>query len=78
MLFFSRNSQVFSADSTLPCFAAYGEDTANQLRERFQPTMTHSLVADHVERLINSSLGSNWTKLYDTVCVHLPKTLLAT
>ncbi|KAF9246501.1 kinase-like protein [Melanogaster broomeanus] len=53
------------ADSTLPCFAAFGEQTANQLRDRFQPTLTHSLVGEYVDRLIESSLGSNWTRLYD-------------
>lgn len=54
-------------DSALPCFAAFGEQTANQLRERFQPAMTHSLVAEYVDRLIDSSLGSHWTRLYDSV-----------
>jgi phosphatidylinositol 4-kinase B len=61
--------ELMQKDSTLPCFAAYGDDTANQLRERFQPTMAHYLVEEHVDRLINGSLGSNWTKLYDTVCL---------
>ena len=55
------------SDSTLPCFAAFGEQTANQLRDRFQPTLTHSLVGEYVERLIDTSLGSNWTRLYDSV-----------
>lgn len=54
-------------DSNFPCFAALGEQTATQLRERFQPTLTHSLVGDHVDRLIDTSLGSNWTRLYDSV-----------
>ncbi|KAI6109005.1 kinase-like protein [Pisolithus croceorrhizus] len=53
-------------DSTLPCFAAFGEQTANQLRDRFQPALTHSLVREYVDRLIDSSLGSNWTRLYDS------------
>ncbi|KAI6099873.1 kinase-like protein [Pisolithus croceorrhizus] len=42
-------------DSTLPCFAAFGEQTANQLRDRFQPALTHSLVREYVDRLIDSS-----------------------
>jgi phosphatidylinositol kinase/protein kinase (PI-3 family) len=54
-------------DSTLPCFAAFRDQTANQLRDRFQPALTHSLVEEHVNRLIDSSLGSNWTRLYDSV-----------
>ncbi|KAF4608477.1 Phosphatidylinositol 4-kinase pik1alpha (PI4-kinase)(PtdIns-4-kinase) [Pleurotus pulmonarius] len=58
--------ELMQKDSTLPCFAAFGEQTAVQFRERFQPALTHSLVAEHVERLIDSSLGSNWTRLYDS------------
>lgn len=58
------------ADSTLPCFAAFGDQTANQLRERFQPALTHSLVGEYVDRLIDSSLGSNWTRLYDSVSIY--------
>lgn len=58
-------------DSMYPCFAVSGDQTANQLRDRFQPTLTHSLVGDHVNRLIDSSLGSHWTRLYDSVS-HLP------
>ena len=56
-------------DSTLPCFAASGEQTAAQLRERFQQALTHSLVVEHVDRLIDTSLGSTWTRLYDSVSV---------
>lgn len=37
------------------------------VRERFQPALTHSLVAEHVDRLIDTSLGSHWTRLYDSV-----------
>jgi len=57
-----------AADSMLPCFTVSGDLTANQLRERFQPSLTHSLVGDYVNRLIDSSLGSHWTRLYDSVC----------
>ena len=56
-------------DSSMPCFAALGEQTAVQLRERFQQGLTHSLVAEHVDRLIETSLGSSWTRLYDSVCL---------
>jgi len=51
----------------MPCFAALGEQTAIQLRERFQQGLTHSLVAEYVDRLIETSLGSSWTRLYDSV-----------
>ena len=62
-------------DSMLPCFALTGDQTASQLRERFQPTLTHSLVEDYVNKLIDSSLGSHWTRLYDSVrlCRTTPK-----
>ncbi|KAJ7155948.1 kinase-like protein, partial [Mycena crocata] len=58
--------ELMQRDSTLPCFAAFGDQTANQLRDRLQPAMTHSLVGEYVDRLIDSSLGSNWTRLYDS------------
>ena len=58
---------LMSTDSTLPCFMVYGEQTANQLRDRFQPTLTHAFIGDHINKLIDSSLGSHWTRLYDSV-----------
>ncbi|RDB21050.1 Phosphatidylinositol 4-kinase PIK1alpha [Hypsizygus marmoreus] len=58
--------ELMQKDSTLPCFAAFGEQTSVQLRERFQPVLTHSLVAGYIDRLIDSSLGSHWTRLYDS------------
>ncbi|KAH9966684.1 kinase-like protein [Russula dissimulans] len=58
--------ELMQKDSTLPCFAASGEQTAAQLRERFQQALTHSLVAEHVDKLIDTSLGSTWTRLYDS------------
>ena len=54
-------------DSTLPCFAAFGEQTAQLLRDRFQQGLTQASVEEHVQRLIDTSLGSNWTRLYDSV-----------
>ncbi|KAG6818102.1 hypothetical protein H0H87_000006 [Tephrocybe sp. NHM501043] len=53
-------------NSALPCFAAFGEQTSVQLRDRFQPTLTHSLVGNYVDKLIDTSLGSHWTRLYDS------------
>ncbi|GLB34940.1 putative PI3 PI4-kinase family protein [Lyophyllum shimeji] len=58
--------ELMQKDSTLPCFAAFGEQTSVQLRERFQPVLTHALVGGYVDRLIDSSLGSHWTRLYDS------------
>jgi phosphatidylinositol 4-kinase len=58
--------ELMQKDSMLPCFVVSGDQTANQLRDRFQPTLTHALIGDHVNRLIDSSLGSHWTRLYDS------------
>ena len=63
-------------DSTLPCFAALGEQTAGQLRDRFQQGLTQAAVEEHVERLVDTSLGSNWTRLYDSVRRHPPFLIL--
>lgn len=64
--------ELMQKDSMFPCFAVSGDQTANQLRDRFQPTLTHALVGDYVNRLIDSSLGSHWTRLYDSVCQSFP------
>ncbi|KAK2466904.1 hypothetical protein APHAL10511_001162 [Amanita phalloides] len=58
--------ELMQKDSTLPCFAAFAEQTAGYLRDRFQPTLTHALVGDYIERLVDNSLGSHWTRLYDS------------
>ncbi|KAG8961256.1 Phosphatidylinositol 4-kinase pik1alpha (PI4-kinase)(PtdIns-4-kinase) [Tulasnella sp. 419] len=58
--------ELMQKDSTLPCFAAFGELTAQQLRDRFQPNLKNSSVADFVDKLIVTSLGSAWTRLYDS------------
>lgn len=63
-------------DSAMPCFTVSGENTASQLRERFQPALTHSLVGDLTDRLIENSLGSHWTRLYDSVRVTTDTCLL--
>ncbi|KAI9065174.1 kinase-like protein [Trametes sanguinea] len=58
--------ELMQKDSTLPCFAAFGEQTASMLRDRFQQGLTQAAVEEHVQRLIDTSLGSNWTRLYDS------------
>lgn len=58
--------ELMQKDSTLPCFAALGEQTAQQLRDRFQQGLTQSAVEEHVDRLVDTSLGSHWTRLYDS------------
>lgn len=47
----------------------YGDQTSTHLRERFQLGLTAQAVDAYVERLILNSVGSSWTKLYDTVRV---------
>jgi phosphatidylinositol kinase/protein kinase (PI-3 family) len=62
-----------SLDSKLDCFTLFGPLTAQHLRDRFQLGWTEKAVDDHLERLIVSSVGSNWTRLYDSVgCCLLP------
>ncbi|CCM02364.1 uncharacterized protein FIBRA_04459 [Fibroporia radiculosa] len=58
--------ELMQKDSSLPCFGALGEQAVAQLRERFQQGLTQASVEEHVNRLIESSLGSNWTRLYDS------------
>ncbi|CAA7271686.1 unnamed protein product [Cyclocybe aegerita] len=58
--------ELMQKDSTLPCFALSGDQTANQLRDRFQPTLTHALIGDYINRLVDTSVGSHWTRLYDS------------
>lgn len=59
--------ELMQKDSGLPCFVAFGEQTASMLRDRFQQGLTQAAVEEHVQRLIDASLGSNWTRLYDSV-----------
>ncbi|KZV64921.1 hypothetical protein PENSPDRAFT_638963 [Peniophora sp. CONT] len=58
--------ELMQHDSTLPCFAAFGEQTAQLLRDRFQQKLTQAMVEEHVDRLVDTSLGSHWTRLYDS------------
>lgn len=67
-------SAFYFVDSTLPCFAAFGEQTGQLLRDRFQQALPTSAIGDHVDRLIMSSIGSNWTRLYDSVSALQPLT----
>jgi phosphatidylinositol 4-kinase B len=58
--------ELMQKDSKFPCFAAFGEQTAQQLRDRFQTTLSHAAVAEFVDRLIMTSMASAWTRLYDS------------
>ncbi|KIO26243.1 hypothetical protein M407DRAFT_74719 [Tulasnella calospora MUT 4182] len=58
--------ELMQKDSTMPCFAAYGEQTANMLRDRFQQHLAPSAIDDFAEKLIMTALGSSWTRLYDS------------
>lgn len=54
-------------NSKLDCFVMFGEQTAQHLRDRFQLGLTQAAVDAYLDRLIVSSIGSNWTRLYDSV-----------
>ena len=54
------------SDSKLDCFALFGIQTAHHLRERFALGLTTAAVDGYLDRLIVSSSGSNYTRLYDT------------
>ncbi|EJU05658.1 hypothetical protein DACRYDRAFT_113717 [Dacryopinax primogenitus] len=58
--------ELMQKDSALPCFTLLGEQTANALRDRFQPGLTQSIFHDYLEKLIISSVGNTWTRLYDS------------
>lgn len=51
-------------DSSLPCFLS-GDQTAQLLRQRFQLSLTQTQCDEFVDRLIDSSAGSVFTRLYD-------------
>ncbi len=54
-------------DSKLDCFLLFGDQTSQHLRERFQLGLTTAAVDAYLDRLIVSSIGSSWTRLYDSV-----------
>jgi len=56
--------EIMSIDSTLPCFAA-GQNAIEQLRERFNLTMTESQVDTFLENMIEQSYDSWRTRYYD-------------
>ncbi|KAI5453294.1 Phosphatidylinositol 4-kinase pik1alpha (PI4-kinase)(PtdIns-4-kinase) [Naganishia albida] len=58
--------ELMQKDSKLDCFALFGEQTSQHLRDRFQLGLTQAAVDAYLERLIVSSIGSSWTRLYDS------------
>lgn len=56
--------ELMAKDSKLPCFAL-GDLTAANLRDRFQLALSQSQCDEFVDRLILSSAGSAFTRLYD-------------
>lgn len=58
--------ELMQKDSKLDCFALFGEQTAHHFRERFALGLTTQAVDTYLERLIVTSTGSNYTRLYDT------------
>ncbi|CAE6433777.1 unnamed protein product [Rhizoctonia solani] len=57
---------LMQKDSAFPCFATFGEQTSQLLKERFQPSLTTSAITEYIDNLIVTSLGSAWTRLYDS------------
>jgi phosphatidylinositol 4-kinase len=53
-------------DSRLDCFMLFGQETTKHFRERFALGLTTAAVDAYLERLIVTSTGSNYTRLYDT------------
>jgi phosphatidylinositol kinase/protein kinase (PI-3 family) len=51
-------------ESRLPCFTI-GEQTAQQLKERFQLGLTKKQCDEFVDKLLDSSSLSSFTRLYD-------------
>ncbi|SPO24141.1 related to PIK1 - phosphatidylinositol 4-kinase [Ustilago trichophora] len=56
--------ELMAKDSKLPCFAL-GDLTAGNLRDRFQLALSQTQCDEFVDRLILSSAGSAFTRLYD-------------
>lgn len=61
--------ELMQAESRLPCFNN-GPATIQQLRDRFALSMSISQLDEHVDRLVLSSAGSAFTRLYDTFQRH--------
>ncbi|KAI9268406.1 kinase-like domain-containing protein [Helicostylum pulchrum] len=58
-------TEMMSKDSKLPCFVN-GQHALSQLRDRFQLQLTDPQVEAFVDKLIMSSCGNVFTRLYDT------------
>ncbi|WRT68689.1 uncharacterized protein IL334_005669 [Kwoniella shivajii] len=58
--------ELMQKNSKLDCFTLFGDQTSTHFRERFQLGLTTQAVDSYLERLIVSSTGSNYTRLYDT------------
>ncbi|GAC71414.1 phosphatidylinositol 4-kinase [Moesziomyces antarcticus T-34] len=56
--------ELMAKDSKLPCFAL-GDLTAANLRDRFQLGLSSAQCDEFVDRLVLSSAGSAFTRLYD-------------
>lgn len=61
--------ELMQTGSKLPCFDN-GVATVQQLRERFQLGLSLPQLDEHVDRLVLSSAGSAFTRLYDTFQRH--------
>lgn len=57
--------EIFKTSSQLPCFAQ-GVSTIEMMRERFHMNLTEDQLARHVTKLIDDSVQSLTTRLYDS------------
>ncbi|RKP27152.1 hypothetical protein SYNPS1DRAFT_21243 [Syncephalis pseudoplumigaleata] len=55
---------MMQKDSRLPCLAS--DATISALRDRCQPTLNETQAEEFVDKLIMSSYGNVFTRLYDT------------
>ncbi len=56
--------EMMQQGSDLPCLSG-GPATITALRQRFQPYLTDTEADTLMDTLINKSMGSIWTRLYD-------------
>ncbi|KAF2456548.1 kinase-like domain-containing protein [Lineolata rhizophorae] len=58
--------EMMGRESRMPCFAAGGQQATGALRSRFVLQLSREEAEGFVEELIGKSLGSYYTRLYDT------------
>ena len=57
--------EIMAVGSRMPCFASGGTDTLRALKERFGVSQTEAHIHALVERMVDQSIASYRTSLYD-------------